>query len=366
MLASWYSGSGGGSCGTLQDGHLHFAELGVAGDYGHGVARGRGNMAIDLGLAGQLHCGAAGWIRYKGRETYASKADVGYGDTSLAPNARNQRRIDLYANLARYLHFNGVDYIEFSPHFATHKGGTTAPTPKREWFNPLEHAKVRPERIDQGVDYAGTGYLVAVTHATVTNVSTGPNTGWPGNFIEYQITTPGQLKGAYVYYAEGVTPNVRRGQVLAPGEKVATLIPNWSTGIECGFGAGVGTATYYGYHDGAYRDGTATRPGLAYDVLVRRLGGPGGIVEGPLAGKYPEYMHDGQLSGEITKQTMGGVTPGNALGPGVQHETASGLDWGSYVKRNWHNMDDGAKSGAGYAGAARKFALSHKYVTKSK
>lgn len=366
MLASYYTGSGGGSCGNLQDGRLHFAELGVAGDYGHGVARGRGNMAIDLGLPAALPCGAAGWVRYKGRTTYASKADVGYGNTSLPPNAPNQRRIDLYINLARYLHFTGVDYIEFAPHFRTHTAGNIPEKVHIEWVNPLEHARVKPERIDQGVDYAGTGYLVAVTHATVTKVVPPSSSGWPGWFIEYQITTPGQLKGAYVYYAEGVKPNVRVGQILAPGEKVATLIPGWATGIELGFGSGAGTTSYYGYHDGAYRDGTATRPGLAWDVLVRRLGGPGGIIEGQVVGKYPEYFHNGQLSGEITKQTYGGVTAGNALGPGMQHETASGLDWGLYVKRNWHNLDDGAKSGAGYAGAARQFALRHTYLTKAK
>lgn len=366
MLASYYTGSGGGSCGNLQDGHLHFAELGVAGDYGHGVARGRGNMAIDLGLPAQLRCGAAGWIRYKGRTTYASKADVGYGNTSLPPNANNQRRIDLYINLARYLHFSGVDYIEFAPNFKTHTGSNVPQRVAREWINPLEHAHVRPERIDQGVDYAGTGYLVAVTHATVTRIAMGASSGWPGNFIEYQITTPGQLKGAYVYYAEGVTPNVRVGQVLAPGQKVATLIPGWHSGIECGFGSGAGTSTYYGYHDGAYRDGTATRPGLAWDVLVRRLGGPGGIIEGQVVGKYPEYFHNGTLTGEITKQTVGGLTAGNSLGPGMQHETASGYDWGVYVKRNWRNLDDGAKAGAGYAGAAREFAVKHTHLTKSK
>ena len=366
MLASWYGGSGGGSCGNLQDGHLHYAELGVAGDYGHGVGRGRGNMAIDLGLPAALPCGAGGWIRYKGRTTYATKADVGYGNTSLPPNARTQRRIDLYVNLARYLHFSGVDYIEFAPNFRTHTGGTAAAPLRREWVNPLEHAKVRPERIDQGVDYAGTGYLVAVTHATVTKVVPAPASGWPGYFIEYQITTPGQLRGAYVYYAEGVRPNVRVGQILAPGEKVATLIPGWYSGIELGFGSGAGTTSYYGYHDGAYRDGTATRPGLAWDVLVRRLGGPGGIVEGAVVGKYPEYFQGGQLSGEITQQTYQGITPGNALGPTMQHETASGLDWGVYVKRNWHNLDKGCDSGAGYAGAARKFALGHTFLPKAK
>lgn len=366
MLASWYTGSGGGSCGTLQNGRLHFAELGVAGDYGHGVGRGRGNMAIDLGMSGQLHCGAGGWIRYRGRTAWATKADIGYGNTSLPPNARNQRRIDLYVNLAHRLGFGGVDYIEFSPGFRAHTGGGSSPTPRIEWVNMFAHARVRGERIDQGVDYAGTGYLVSPTHAIVTEVATGGNTGWPGNFVEFQITTPGQLNGAYIYFAEGVTPNVHRGEVLAPGQKVATLIPGWHTGIECGFGGGEGTITWYGRHEGRYDGRSCTRAGLAFDVLVRRLGGPSGIIEANVVGSYPPFLKGGQLDGQINPQTLGGVTPANSLGPVMQHETALSVDWGYLVKKNWRNIDTGAKAGAGYAGAAWQNALHRKYLTKAR
>jgi hypothetical protein len=51
-----------------------------------------------------------------------------------------------------------------------------------DYVNPLGGARVRPERIDQGVDYAGSGTLVAIGGGTVTYVArTG--TGWPGAFV---------------------------------------------------------------------------------------------------------------------------------------------------------------------------------------
>jgi hypothetical protein len=39
------------------------------------------------------------------------------------------------------------------------------------YVNPLAKAHVQPERIDMGVDYAGTGQLVAIGNARVTQVN---------------------------------------------------------------------------------------------------------------------------------------------------------------------------------------------------
>ncbi len=72
------------------------------------------------------------------------------------------------------------------------------------YVNPLASARVRPERIDQGVDYAGSGTLSAIGAGTITRVVTD-GAGWPGAFIEYELLG-GVDAGCYVYYAEGVTP----------------------------------------------------------------------------------------------------------------------------------------------------------------
>jgi hypothetical protein len=170
------------------------------------------------------------------------------------------------------------------------RGPTSAPPACRStvgasnYFNPLAAAKVTPERIDQGVDYAGTGTLGAIGAARITYVAT-TGTGWPGAFIEYRLLD-GTDAGCYVFYAEGVkpAPGLRVGQIVGPGQPVATLIPGWSTGIELGWGAGVKTVTYAAAkHQWSARsdaDSIATGAGKSFSALIRALGGPPGKLEG--------------------------------------------------------------------------------------
>jgi peptidoglycan hydrolase-like protein with peptidoglycan-binding domain len=142
------------------------------------------------------------------------------------------------------------------------------------YVNPLAHASVTPARIDQGVDYAGTGTLTAIGQAKVNFVATS-GTGWPGAFIEYQLLN-GPDAGRYVYYAEGVRPagGIYVGRVLQPGQAVAYLIPGWPTGIEIGWGSGIGTLTL-AHARGEYTYPTAE--GENFSALIASLGGPPGI-----------------------------------------------------------------------------------------
>jgi hypothetical protein len=155
---------------------------------------------------------------------------------------------------------------------------TTKPAPKPAapssgYVNPLAHASVTPERIDQGVDYAGTGTLTSIGRARVIYVAT-TGTGWPGAFIEYQLLD-GRYAGRYVYYAEGVRPasGISVGRVVGAGQAVASLIPGWSTGIEIGWAAGIGTETYAAAH-GEHTYPTAA--GESFSALIASLGGPPG------------------------------------------------------------------------------------------
>lgn len=147
-----------------------------------------------------------------------------------------------------------------------------APSPSSGYVNPLAHASVTPERIDMGVDYSGTGTLTAIGEGRVTYVGTS-GTGWPGAFVEYQLMN-GPDAGRFVYYAEGVRPAVSVGQVVQAGQAVAYLIPGWSTGIEIGWGSGIGTQTL------AEKLGERTFPtaaGESFSALIASLGGPPGI-----------------------------------------------------------------------------------------
>jgi hypothetical protein len=152
------------------------------------------------------------------------------------------------------------------------------------YVNPLAGTSLKRERIDQGVDYAGSGKLTAIGRAELTYVGT-TGTGWPGAFIEYRLMT-GRDAGCFVYYAEGITPadGLHVGQVLRPGQVVAAIIPWWPTGIELGWGAGISTKTYaavtgaWSARDDA--DSVATDAGKSFSALIAKLGGPPGKVEG--------------------------------------------------------------------------------------
>jgi hypothetical protein len=143
---------------------------------------------------------------------------------------------------------------------------------------------VAPERIDQGVDYAGSGTLTAMGAARVTYLATS-DTGWPGAFIQYQLLG-GPDDGCYVYYAEGVTPagGLYVGETVRAGQAIATIIPDYSSGIEIGWGAGDGTKSHAAElgewsatHDA---DSIPTAAGENFSALIASLGGPPGKTEG--------------------------------------------------------------------------------------
>ena len=174
-----------------------------------------------------------------------------------------------------------------------HPVATTPPAPKPapaptvapgHYVNPLAGASVTPERVDQGVDYSGSGTLGAIGAGKVTYVGTS-GTGWPGAFIEYQLSD-GPDAGRYVYYAEGVNPvaGLHVGETLSPGQPVAHIISGSSSGIEIGWGSGVGTqplAQALGQWSGSDDSNSVASPaGKDFSSLIAQLGGPPGKVEG--------------------------------------------------------------------------------------
>jgi hypothetical protein len=144
------------------------------------------------------------------------------------------------------------------------------------YVNPLANATVRGERIDQGVDYAGSGTLGALGPGVVTKVVPS-GSGWEGGgYVEYKLTG-GPYAGHSVYYAEGVTPTVSVGQTLTAGQPVARIIAGSPHGMELGFAAGNNTEESYAQvYGGGYTEGTPTAAGQAFSDLVAALGGPAG------------------------------------------------------------------------------------------
>jgi hypothetical protein len=166
-----------------------------------------------------------------------------------------------------------------TPAAPAHSSAPTAPpVSSGSYLNPLAHASVTPERIDQGVDYSGSGTLTALGAGRVIATS---GSGWPGDFIEYRLTG-GAYAGRYVYYAEGVSPvpGLHDGESVQPGQPIARM----SGGIEIGWGSGVGSqplAQAEGqWKSGADAENYATPAGRSFSALIASLGGPPGKVEG--------------------------------------------------------------------------------------
>jgi hypothetical protein len=151
---------------------------------------------------------------------------------------------------------------------------TLPPVSSGEYVNPLARASVTPERIDQGVDYSGSGTLTALGAGRVIATSGG---GWPGNFIEYRLTS-GAYAGRYVYYAEGVSPvsGLHDGESVKPGQPIATM----SGGIEIGWASGLGTQPLAQAPGQPSSRGVATAAGRSFSALIASLGGPPGRVAG--------------------------------------------------------------------------------------
>jgi hypothetical protein len=166
-------------------------------------------------------------------------------------------------------------------------GAATAAAGASGYVNPLADASVRPERIDQGVDYAGTGTVGALGPGVVTQVVPS-GSGWEGGgYVEYKLTA-GPYAGRYVFAAEGVSPTVSVGQTLSPGQPVATIIPGSSAGMEIGFAAGVGQSAYASRYGGGYSEGQLTAAGQAFSNLIASLGAPAGLTEGrQVVGHFP-------------------------------------------------------------------------------
>jgi len=102
------------------------------------------------------------------------------------------------------------------------------------YLNPLRDISgLSPERVDEGVDFAGAGPVYAIGAAVVTQAM-ADNGGWPGGgWITYQLID-GPAVGEVVYLAEDVIPTVQVGQKVTPDTVIAHML-NGSDGIETGW-----------------------------------------------------------------------------------------------------------------------------------
>ena len=148
---------------------------------------------------------------------------------------------------------------------------------KPGYANPLRAVSgLVPERIDQGVDFGGTGPVYALGDAVVTSSAFGYSTGWPGGgWITYQLTD-GPDAGLTVYLAEDVTPTVQVGQHVTPDTVIANMFAG-GDGIETGWAEPGGLLAESQLPAAGGIGGSGpfpTRVGASFDQLLQSLGVP--------------------------------------------------------------------------------------------
>lgn len=163
--------------------------------------------------------------------------------------------------------------------------------------NPVRDARVSFGRIDQGVDYSGSGPIHALGSGTIVDVY---NSGWPGGtFIDEHLIT-----GGYWYTAENVTPNVHIGEHVTS----STVIGELTGGTEMGWAApppdtGESLAHFHGNYAFPTPEGTEA------NTLLTRLGAPGPHTKGPVGpNQQPIQAHTTSLIGDIFGGILGGTS----------------------------------------------------------
>jgi len=164
------------------------------------------------------------------------------------------------------------------------------------YLNPVRNVSdLVPERIDQGVDFAGSGPVYALGDAVVTN-ATGDSPGWPGGgWITYQLTD-GPDKGLTVYVAEDITPTVQVGEQVSSSTVVGDMFEGYD-GIEIGWAQPGGVSAESQLPQAGAIGGEGPFPtevGLNFDELLQALGAPAAPnrtqpAYGLLPANYPNW-----------------------------------------------------------------------------
>lgn len=150
-----------------------------------------------------------------------------------------------------------------------------SPTNER-YCNPLRAVtKLKPERIDQGVDYAGAGPIYAIGPGVVDVYRNRNDSGWPGGtFVSYKLTA-GPAAGKVVFLAENVDldTSLHSGSHVFNGTVLGTLVNAYPN---CETGWGVQGAGYTAEHS-CYVEGCATALGMNFNDLLVCLKAPSGV-----------------------------------------------------------------------------------------
>ena len=152
------------------------------------------------------------------------------------------------------------------------------------YANPFRDAgALSPERIDQGVDYAGFGPIYAIGDGVVL---TTVGSGWPGGtFIAYRLTD-GPANGLVVYLAEDVEASVQVGTTVTASTVIGHMFAG-PDGIETGWADGSAMPDTMARAYGQFNGSNSSAFGYNFSQLLQSLGAPGGIMNAPVHGALP-------------------------------------------------------------------------------
>ena len=143
------------------------------------------------------------------------------------------------------------------------------------YLNPLRNvSELVPERIDQGVDFSGSGPVYALGDGVDHQRERGLP-GWEGGWITYQLTD-GPDAGLVVYLAEDVTPTVQVGQHVTPSTVIGDMYEGGG-GIETGWAQPSALSAESQLPEAGAVGGFGPFPtmvGLNFDELLISLGVP--------------------------------------------------------------------------------------------
>jgi hypothetical protein len=181
------------------------------------------------------------------------------------------------------------------PHQQTHhEHANRHAAPAAGYNNPLRSISgLIPERIDQGVDFEGSGPIYALGDAVITN-ATATDWGWPGGgWITYRLTK-GPAAGLTVFVAENVTPTVSLGEHVTSDTVIAKMYDG-GVGIEMGWATSDSSTARSQLADAGGISGDGPFPteiGMNFEQLLQALGVPAGnnrddAANGQLPSGYP-------------------------------------------------------------------------------
>jgi hypothetical protein len=186
---------------------------------------------------------------------------------------------------------------------ATDTSGNVVTRPVRyavwAYVNPLRAVRsLQASRVDMGVDYSGSGPVLALGRAMVVLASdrlAGPESCWgktcvpaPGDMIVYRLLD-GPFAGKYVYVVEHITIEVKPGETVRAGQRIA-ILHQGSPNLEIGWASGRGVETLAAArrHQCACTDpgGWSSIEGRNFNGLLVWLGAPSGYLTTSPSGQH--------------------------------------------------------------------------------